>query len=110
MNREKQIEEMANFLWKNTLIHTEDLCYDVAETLVIEGYSKQSEWISVEERLPEADVEVLVVVKIGDRVSVVTDRIYANKWFNYGKIGHLPGYVTHWMPLPEPPKMKGGGE
>ena len=50
MSREKQIEEMANFLWKNTLIHTEDLCHDVAETLVIEGYRKQSEghWFILE--------------------------------------------------------------
>jgi hypothetical protein len=44
---EKQaIEKMAAFLWKNTLIHTEDLCHDVAETVIKEGYRKQSvgEW------------------------------------------------------------------
>ena len=46
MSKEKQIEEMADFLWKNTIIHTEDLCHDVAETLVIEGYRKQSEMLS----------------------------------------------------------------
>lgn len=48
MSKEKQmIEELAAFLWKNTLIHTEDLCHDVAETVIIEGYRKQSEgeWI-----------------------------------------------------------------
>ena len=39
----EQIEEMANFLWKNTLIHTEDLCHDVSETLYNAGYRKQSE-------------------------------------------------------------------
>ena len=43
MEKEKQIEEMANFLWHNTLIHTEDLCHDVAESLVIAGYRKASE-------------------------------------------------------------------
>ena len=59
MNREKQIEEtyivnneqieeMANFLWKNTLIHTEDLCHDVSETCYNAGYRKQSEgeWLN----------------------------------------------------------------
>ena len=40
MDEKKQIEEMANFLWKNTLIHTEDLCHDVAETLVNANYRK----------------------------------------------------------------------
>ena len=58
MSREKQVEEayivnneqikeMADFLWKNTLIHTEDLCHDVSETCYNAGYRKQSEgeWI-----------------------------------------------------------------
>ena len=61
MNREKQIEEtyivnneqieeMANFLWKNTLIHTEDLCHDVSETCYNAGYRKQSEgeWVETQ--------------------------------------------------------------
>ena len=45
-NEKQAIEEMAAFLWKNTLIHTEDLCHDVAETVIKEGYRKQSvgEW------------------------------------------------------------------
>ena len=54
MNREKQIEEayvvnneqikeMADFLWKNTLIHTEDLCHDVSKTCYNAGHRKQSE-------------------------------------------------------------------
>ena len=44
MSKEKQmIEELADFLWRNTLIHTEDLCHDVAETIITEGYRKQSE-------------------------------------------------------------------
>jgi hypothetical protein len=46
-NEKKAIEEMTAFLWKNTLIHTEDLCHDVAETVIKEGYRKQSvgEWL-----------------------------------------------------------------
>lgn len=43
MEERKQIEEMADFLWHNTLIHTEDLCRDVAETLCAAGYRKQVE-------------------------------------------------------------------
>ena len=48
MSREKRmIEELADFLWRNTLIHTEDLCHDVAETIIIADYRKQSEgeWV-----------------------------------------------------------------
>ena len=42
MSKEKQmIEELADFLWRNTLIHTEDLCHDVAETIITEGYRQE---------------------------------------------------------------------
>jgi len=64
------------------------------------------EWISVEDRLPDENGPVLVVVN-----GCVEER---------GFIGFMPDkktplwgrsrwaddwdYVTHWMPLPEPPK------
>ena len=67
-----------------------------------------SEWISVKDRLPEAHKSVLAIVyddiKIGWIELVSTDPgqfhwvgsgIYIDK-------GHYA--LTHWMPLPEPPK------
>lgn len=63
----------------------------------------RSEWISVDERLPKEGVRVLVWLK-GDGIkytSIDTDRLSLKKWVRWGKL------VTHWMPLPEPPKMKG---
>ena len=110
MSKDKQIiEEVANFLWKNTLIHTEDLCHDVAETLVIAGYRNQSEWISVDERLPEENGRYLVCVNVS-HLAFTSLTIIAV--MEYGKNHGFYLYsedepVTHWMPLPEPPK-KGG--
>ena len=103
MDEKKQIEEMADFLWKNTLIHTEDLCHDVAETLVIANYHKQSEWISVDKRLPlkedaNRQGDVLAITRNDGRV-----RTWSWDWLKC-----YPRSFTHWMPLPEPPKMKGG--
>ena len=95
------------------VVCSKELWESIASTIEsFAGYRKQSEWISVEERLPEKGIEVLVALKIGDRVSVDTDRIYFGKWLNYGKFGCAceKGYVTHWLPLPEAPKMKGGAE
>lgn len=109
MEEKKQIEEMAEFLWRNTLIHTEDLCHDVAETLVTACYRKQSAWISVEERLPDADKNVLVITAHGS-FKVARCNIYKNGteviWATNDGLGERA--ITHWMPLPEPPKMKGG--
>ena len=81
-------------------------CDDIAEQLYHEGYRKQSEWISVEERLPEVRQRVLLYsyhdgVNTGYRADEI-GRFYVDKSYPYRP--------THWMPLPEPPKMKGGAE
>lgn len=53
-------------------------------------------WISVEDRLPEKMGELcLVYRKSGD----INLSVYFNHYWNYGD-------VTHWMPIPEPPKPK----
>lgn len=67
-----------------------------------------SEWISVKERLPEKadtgwDYLVRVVLPSDGGTFVRQTRVIAydfldKKWCCTGMI------VTHWMPLPEPPK------
>ena len=67
-----------------------------------------AEWISVKERLPENGTRCLVV-----RYDYVTDTPFVdmlwfdNSWWNRINSGDYA--VTHWMPIPEPPK-EGGGE
>ncbi|MEE1069057.1 MAG: DUF551 domain-containing protein [Paludibacteraceae bacterium] len=64
------------------------------------GYRKQSEWISVDERLPDVRRKVMLYsptdgINIGHRLDEV-GRFYVGKAY--------PDRPTHWMPLPEPPK------
>ena len=67
-------------------------------------------WISVEERLPEKHVEVLICTEdygkneLGFAIVAVWDGSDWIETWNREKSIH---YVTHWMPLPEPPKGKG---
>ena len=64
---------------------------------------KKSNWISVKDRLPEMCTDVIVCNENG--------RVYS-AWYNYGDNSWLYAFtaeiithkVTHWMPLPEPPK------
>lgn len=58
------------------------------------------EWISVKDRMPEEDNRVLVWlgVKLYDYTRIDTDRLHNGRWIRWGKD------VTHWMPLPNPPK------
>lgn len=125
--RDKQIEEMAVDM---CLI---DMCkhfpreecdnttcaHCAAEALYNAGYRKQSEpisrghenggeWISVDERLPNTNENVLVYVK-GFPCFVYT-YMGGNEWEDDYGYWHRTedANVTHWMPLPEAPK--GGAE
>ena len=68
----------------------------VADYLIDNGVTVQK-WIPVSERLPEDDSHVLVARKNGD---VDTDMHIYTWW----KVGPVERNITHWMPLPEPPK------
>lgn len=64
-----------------------------------------SKWISVENLLPEKGTEVLVVGR-GPSKAILFIAMYTTYgWDSCDECfeGHR---VTHWMPLPEPPKEK----
>lgn len=71
----------------------------------------QSEWISVEERLPEIGAMVLLCGKYENEVIIAYcatgyfDGItYREHW---GADINGTAEVTHWQPLPEPPETRG---
>ena len=68
----------------------------IAESLIASGVTVQ-EWISVNDRLPEKNTDVLIY-NIEEYIG--SDFLTKDgKWFWNEE---LP--PTHWMPLPEPPK------
>ena len=64
----------------------------------------ESAWISVEDRLPDKEGTYLTYT---DKEKTIIDVfcIYPSHGTKFWVGGN--GKVTHWMPLPEPPKMKG---
>ena len=60
-----------------------------------------SEWISVDDRLPEVGVTVIVEGGCG----YYSDNVW---WTLMGDNAHklIQWKVTHWMPLPAPPEDK----
>jgi len=77
----------------------------IQETAMLAIFAlKRDRWISVEERMPESSTRALVM-----RFDYVTntpfyDLLWFDKdeWWNRRFSGDYA--VTHWMPLPEPPK------
>lgn len=116
MTKEKQIERTIE--WLNNAINVERNSYFgkgcITVTLieadkildVLQGYRKQ-EWISVEDRLPEESTNVLAY---STKYNEIIFLYYCgeDEWEDEKGFASAKYYgITHWMPLPEPPKMKG---
>ena len=70
---------------------------------------KESEWISVKDKLPDEEQKVLCFTC--DEEIVVAD--FSHFSYDFGELGEWhywgirpPEFVTHWMPLPEPPESE----
>ena len=77
---------------------------NAANILIGNGVTVQ-EWISVDDRLPEESGYYLVVADIGrNEVLSYSKKYQAFNTFDdsYSESNVIP--VTHWMPLPNPPK------
>ena len=95
----------------------------IADYLIANGitFATDNKWIPVTERLPEKDgnylifergylipsIRVLSFAKDGRKVDKYDfKRDWKNVWYRYdSEWGHITiDDVTHWMPLPQPPK------
>ena len=104
--------------WARDLRDMKEAADSIADFLITNGVTVQ-EWIPVTERLPELDKEVLLIVHGWE------DRLYytgclhrqeaerswltgieskASDWKIWGFSYLREPIVTHWMPLPNPPK------
>ena len=99
-------EKLAELLAPTSLDFEKAVC--LADYLVKNGVTVQ-EWIPVTERLPEPYVSVLVLrqkLDDGGRFQKIDHTILANggefEWFM--DMSSWKSKVTHWMPLPQPPK------
>ena len=123
--REKLVELLKSVLpnFRNNMAYWgEKPIYEFADCLLANGVTVQ-EWISVKDRLPEKDGAYLVTTNsFGDRQSVKL-RWFAKDgenvdaydlagqkdvWYLYDiECGYVSiKTVTHWMPLPQPPKKE----
>ena len=63
-----------------------------------------SEWISVKDRLPEFGEKVLITDVSGDVLVYSLEQTCSGECWWEDEYWNWYNDVTHWMPLPEPPK------
>lgn len=113
--REKLIELLRAVQYQGNAVHGYHDKYiqnsELADHLIANGvtFAKDnnvpSTWISVKERLPEPFVSVLVQMPGEQPFPTVREGfISKDVIWQSAMFRREPGEVTHWMPLPEPPK------
>lgn len=109
MTREEQIREAAK---KTTGLFSYRNGYSTAEDAFVAGAewadaNQPAPWISVEDKLPELDKEVIILDK-GKHIDIdflMDDGEGGYFWWKSDEsICCEDDEITHWMPLPELPK------
>ena len=65
------------------------------------------EWMSIKDKLPKRNKAVLILTDYGKMATAYlnTRKHPSWGWVDWMRSEHTYGSVTHWMPLPEPPKV-----
>ena len=123
-----KIDQWANQV-KGGIHPTDRIVWDVLEGVTDTIYDEEAieaepKWISVKEKLPEAEGNYLVCSEFADirnlkimtfalNLESVDEYCFAGEkrpgWWDFdGETGNYEwSHVTHWMPLPELPKEDG---
>lgn len=84
---------------------------DMAYAKAMKRYA-ENPWISVRDELPAPETRVLASAIDNDGESIVVITKYTHHLYGFGLTGWVDPWqyfscnykITHWMPLPEPPK------
>ena len=112
IDREKVIKAIELHFDTETDCHScphvlEDIieCRDFLLRDCLEVLKEQPQWISVKDRLPRLRQWVLCKCRAGIyevlRYEETCDGI---QWHHDNSHNYMSGFVTHWMPIPEPPE------
>ena len=105
--KEKLVELLRN---AKSAMKSENLSCDIARNMFVVDFMMANgvpvqEWISVDDRLPEPYVSVLVNMPGEKPFPTVRRGFISNDGiWQSAMVRREPGEVTHWQPMPQPPK------
>jgi hypothetical protein len=86
-----------------TCDHGEMYSPDMSKLETIDPESLRPQWVSVEEKLPVDKGWVLCACRAGIIEVLKYDKVMDDWDTTMPNRCYMKGFVTHWMPLPEPP-------
>ena len=105
IERMTAIEHIAYAPTHNSI--TKAMMLDVIRYL-LDAHAKDNNvptmWISVKDRPPEVGQMVLILCRYGHVIDAKFTQYKGKYYFDPFGYELSDSYVTHWMPLPEPPK------
>ena len=111
--KEKLVELLKN---AKSAMKSEKLSCDIARNMFVVDFMMANgvtvqEWISVEDRLPDQSGEVLVIASGSPQKNITLNCAYElaeydpyDGWIMEMWPEWEDAVVTHWMPMPQPPK------
>ena len=100
-------EKLVELIFDSLCRHVDKSCKlaeNIADDLIANGVTVQ-EWISVKDRLPEEKGRYLTANKrFGDKIVVFDLWFGGGFWYVDEEDNVFDFEVTHWMPMPNPPK------
>jgi hypothetical protein len=104
----EQIADLQNELLDERYRHDRYVDFELAEAEELRKAREAQRWIPVTEKLPDRTMQCVCRYVYGDDVVFP---FYQALWYfidsnkpHFQHEGHMRLRVTHWMPLPEPPK------
>ena len=108
IDAEKVESDCVDALLKDALAYIQQLENQIGELTekVSQLEAAQPKWIGVEDRLPEDRGDFITKIHCdnGDWIEVNTFDYMEKEWWHDTVSCTVTKFVTHWMPLPEPPK------
>ena len=103
--RKKLVEIVKKAAYSSLPSNTEDFHLNMFVTNLLSHGVTVQEWISVDDRLPEPFVSVLVHMPGEEPCPTVREGFISNDGiWQSAMFRREPGEVTHWQPMPQPPK------
>ena len=102
----KLIEIVKKAAYSSLPSNTEDFHLNMFVTNLLSHGVTVQEWVSVKDRLPEDNSDVLAYLRDGDKGRIYPANYAKGVWFDCIFNAPATDTTTHWMPLPSTEGLK----